>query len=231
MGDALRDLGFEVTLRQDAGLNTMLDAMRDFVRRAQGSDIRLFYYAGHGIQVKGKNYLVPVDAVLGSEDEVPARTADVNELLSRLGTVQGGLNIVILDACRNNPFADVGMVGPDGRVVRFRGSAAPGLAPVEAPQGTLVAFATAPGAIAMDGANFRNSLYTKHLLEYIGAPALPVEQMFKRVRIAVAQETQRLQVPWESSSLMGDFCFREAPGGGCAGDGSIRIGPVPIGVK
>ena len=111
------------------------------------------------------------------------------------------------------------MVTADGRVVRSRSLGSPpppqGLAHVDAPNGTLVAFATAPGAVAMDGANFRNSLYTKHLLEHIGIPGLPVEQMFKRVRMAVAQETNRQQVPWESSSLMGEFCFRAAPGRGC----------------
>src|SRR5205823_2350923 len=137
-----------------------------------------------------------------------------------------GLNIVILDACRNNPFASNAMVGPDGRVVRFRGTVAPGLAAVDAPQGTLVAFATAPGSIAMDGGNLQNSLYTKYLLENIRTPALPVEQLFKRVRVAVARDTQRMQIPWVSSSLMGDFCFRGVPGKGCVADDGPRFGPI-----
>lgn len=228
MAKALGDLGFEVTVLQDASLDRMLDAMRTFVRRSQKADVRLFYYAGHGMQVKGRNFLVPVDAVIGGEDEVPSTTADLNELVNQLGAIRTGLNIIILDACRNNPFAGNAMVGPDGRVVRFRGSVSPGLAAVDAPQGTLVAFATAPGAVAMDGGSQQNSLYTRHLLENIRIPALPVEQLFKLVRIGVARDTQRMQIPWESSSLMGDFCFREVPGKGCVVDAAASIGPIKI---
>jgi carboxyl-terminal processing protease len=219
MATSLRSLGFEVLLKEDAGLDAMIDALRDFSRRAQDAQVRLFYYAGHGVQVRGRNYLVPVDADIKNEDEVPSRSADVNDLLDRLGQMKNGLNIVILDACRNNPFTGNPVLTADGRVVRSRslGAQRQGLAQVDAPQGTLVAFATAPGSIAMDGANYRNSLYTKHLLDHIGDPGVPVEQMFKRVRMAVAQETNRQQVPWESSSLMGDFCFRSEPGRPCAG--------------
>ncbi len=222
MAEALERLGFEVELQENATLTEMIGALRRFTAAASENDVRLFYYAGHGIQVKGRNYLIPVDAELMSEDEVGFKSADVNELLERLGQLRSGLNIMILDACRNNPFANLNFVGPDGRLVRFRGSGRPGLAPVDAPAGTLVAFATAPGSVAMDGGNQRNSLYTRHLLDHIGAPGLPVEQLFKRVRIAVAQETKWLQVPWESSSLMGDFCFRTPPDGQCSfGGGSL----------
>jgi uncharacterized caspase-like protein len=222
MGATLQSLGFEVALKENANLQSMIDSIREFSLKAKDSQVRLFYYAGHGVQVKGKNYLIPVDVEIAAEDEVASKSADVNELLERLGQIRAGLNIMILDACRNNPFNGAAMVGSDGRVVRFRGSVRSGLAQVDAPQGTLVAFATAPGAVAMDGGNFQNSLYTKHLLNHIVVAGLPVEQMFKRVRIAVAQETQRLQVPWESSSLMGDFCFKTAPDGRCViGDASL----------
>jgi hypothetical protein len=112
-------------------------------------------------------------------------------------------------------FKNVGYKTADGRFIRLRGGGRPGLARVDAPQGTLVAFSTAPGAAAMDGRGSANSLYTRHLLENISVPGLPVEQLFKRVRIAVAQETRRMQIPWESSSLMGDFCFRRSPAGTC----------------
>ena len=228
MAVALTELGFDVTLLQDARFDLMLDAMRNFARKGQNAEVRLFYYAGHGMQVKGRNFLVPVDAVISGEEEVPLATADLNELVTQLGALKTGVNILILDACRNNPFAGNAMVGPDGRVVRFRGAVAPGLAAVDAPQGTLVAFATAPGAIAMDGGNLSNSLYTRYLLDNIRTPALPVEQLFKRVRIAVARDTQRLQIPWESSSLMGDFCFRDAPGKPCSGDDAPQIGPIQV---
>lgn len=215
MSATLKDLGFIVITRENASVSIMLDAIREFALKAKDNQVRLFYYAGHGVQVKGKNYLIPVDANIQSEDDIPAKSADVTELLDRLGQLQNGLNMVILDACRNNPFANPNLVGADGRLIRFRGKAQSGLAQLEAPQGTLVAFSTAPGAIAMDGSNFSNSLYTKHLLANIQAPGLPVEQLFKRVRIAVAQETKRMQVPWESSSLMSDFCFKVNADGKC----------------
>jgi uncharacterized caspase-like protein len=233
MSEALKQLGFDVVLQENAGLEAMVSAIRTFSLKAKESEVRLFYYAGHGVQVKGKNYLIPVDADIQGEEEIPAKSADVTEVLERLGQLRTGLNIVILDACRNNPFATVGFVGPDGRLVRFRGAAAvrPGLAQVDAPAGTLVAFATAPGAIAMDGGNLPNSLYTKHLLANIATPGLPVEQMFKRVRVGVAQETNRQQVPWESSSLMGDFCFRTPPGGKCFAGENLLVDPVKLAPK
>ena len=215
MAEALERLGFTVELLENAGLIKMIESIRRFVSAASDNDVRLFYYAGHGVQVKGRNYLIPVDAELRSEDEIAFKSADMNELLERLGQLRDGLNIMILDACRNNPFANLNFVAPDGRLVRFRGAANSGLAAVDAPAGTLVAFATAPGAVAMDGGNQRNSLYTRHLLDNIDAVGLPVEQLFKRVRVAVARDTRRLQVPWESSSLMGDFCFRTRADGQC----------------
>jgi carboxyl-terminal processing protease len=177
--------------------------------------VRLLYYAGHGLQLKGRNYLLPVDTDIRAEDEVPAKSADLNELLDRLGTLKQGINIVILDACRNNPFSGAEIVGPDGRRLRFRGATPAGLAPVEAPLGSMVAFSTAPGGVALDNPAEKNSLYTKHLIAQMQSPGLPVELLFKNVRLSVARETGRVQVPWESSSLTGDFCFRLAPSGGC----------------
>jgi carboxyl-terminal processing protease len=126
------------------------------------------------------------------------------------------MNIVILDACRNNPFSGELVVGPDGRRLKFRGATPAGLAPVDAPLGSMVAFSTAPGGVALDNPNEKNSLYTKHLLGTMQTPGLPVEMLFKQVRLAVARETGRIQVPWESSSLTGDFCFRLGPQGTCS---------------
>ncbi len=223
MAQSLEKLGFSVDLQENSGLMAMIESIRRFASAARDNEVRLFYYAGHGVQVKGRNYLIPVDAELRGEDEVAFKSADVIELLDSLAQLREGLNIVILDACRNNPFANLSFVDPDGRLVRFRGAGNPGLAPVDAPAGTLVAFATAPGAVAMDGGNQSNSLYTRHLLANIGVVGLPVEQLFKRVRIAVAQETRWMQVPWESSSLMGDFCFRTTPGGQCTFSGGSLI--------
>src|SRR5437870_4944441 len=221
MADALRSLGFEVEYRENANMRTMLDATRRFVLKSPSYGVRLFYYAGHGVQINGRNYLIPVDADIQSEEDVPLKSADVGEILERLGQNKSGMNLVILDACRNNPFANGAMVLADGRRLKFRGPTPAGLAPVDAPTGTLVAFSTAPGAVAIDGIGAAHSLYTKHLLANLPTPGLPVEQLFKRVRIAVTQETKRQQVPWESSSLMGDFCFKTAEGGACVYDSSL----------
>ena len=216
MAASLRGLGFDVDLRENIALPALLEAMRQFAFTGRSYDVRLFYYGGHGIQLDGKNYLLPVGTDIKTEQDIPARSADLGEFLERVGQFSHGLNILILDACRNNPFAGDGAPLADGRRVRFRGAALGGLAPVDAPSGTLVAYSTAPGAIALDGADGRHSLYTQYLLEQIETPGLPVEQLFKRVRIAVAAATQRQQVPWENSSLMGDFCFRVISDGSCA---------------
>jgi carboxyl-terminal processing protease len=213
---ALKGLGFDVALRENTSLRDMIEAFRQFSLSARTARVRVIFYAGHGVQVKGRNYLLPVDTEIRAEDEVAAKSADLNELLERLGTMQSGINIVILDACRNNPFSGAVVLGPDGRRLKFRGATPAGLAPVEAPLGSMVAFSTAPGGVALDNPGEKNSLYTKHLLGHMQSPGLPVEMLFKQVRLAVARETGRVQVPWESSSLTGDFCFRLGPQGNCS---------------
>ena len=169
----------------------MIESFRRFSTTTQGARVRVVFYAGHGVQVKGRNYLLPVDTEIRAEEEVPAKSADLNELLDRLGTMKDGINIVILDACRNNPFSGAEVLGPDGRRLKFRGATPSGLAPVEAPLGSMVAFSTAPGGVALDNPGEKNSLYTKHLLASMQAPGLPVELLFKQVRLGVARETGR----------------------------------------
>ena len=216
VADSLRTLGFDVTLRTDAGLADMLDAMSRFSAGAADAAVRLVFFAGHGLQAKGKNYLLPVDADIKGEDEVAGRSADVGELIDRLGRVQHGINIVILDACRNNPFSGGEIVTADGRRLKFRGLASKGLAAIDAPAGTMVAFSTSPGGVALDNAKEEHSLYIKHLIENMKTPGLPVELLFKQVRVSVARDTQRMQVPWESSSLTGEFCFKADGKGTCS---------------
>ena len=211
----LRTLGFDVMQRENLGLRDMVEAFRQFSFSARSAAVRLVFYAGHGVQVNGRNYLLPVDTEIRSEVEMPAKSADLNELLDRLGAIKHGMNIFILDACRNNPFSGTEIVGPDGRRLKFRGMAKAGLAQVEAPLGSMVAFSTTPGGVALDNPGERNSLYTKHLLAMMQAPGLPIELVFKQVRLGVARETGRAQVPWESSSLTGDFCFRQGENGAC----------------
>jgi carboxyl-terminal processing protease len=216
---ALKLLGFQVILREDTSQREMLDAMREFSRRAAKSQVRMLYYAGHGVQLRGRNYLMPVDADVQSEDEIAQKGADITELLERLGTLPDGVNLVILDACRNNPFVTSIAQISDSRRIRTRGLGpqTSGLAPVQAPMGTLIAYSTAPGSVAIDNPQQKNSVYTKHLLANLRTPSVPIERLFKQVRVAVAQETQQQQVPWETSSLMGEFCFRVDATGKCSG--------------
>ncbi len=216
VADTLRTLGFDVTLRENTSLRDMIESFRKFSLTARSARVRVLYYAGHGVQVQGRNYLLPVDTEIHGEDEMAAKSADLNELIERLGAMAQGINIVILDACRNNPFSGAMILGPDGRRLKFRGATPGGLAAVDAPLGSMVAFSTAPGGVALDNPNENNSLYTRHLLSAMQTPGLAVELLFKQVRLAVARDTGRVQVPWESSSLTGDFCFKLGPQGGCS---------------
>ncbi len=216
---ALKVLGFDVILKENTTQRELIDAMREFSRRAAKSQVRLLFYAGHGVQVRGRNYLMPVDADVQSEDDIPQKGADVAELLERLATMNDGVNLIVLDACRNNPFTLNTAQLADVRRIRTRGLGpqTSGLAPLQAPSGTLIAFSTAPGSVAIDNPQQKNSVYTKHLLESFRAPNVPIERMFKQVRVGVAQETQQQQIPWETSSLMGEFCFRTSTTGKCTG--------------
>lgn len=212
---ALSGLGFAVDLKTDTTRRELIESLRQFALAADRSAVRVVFYAGHGVQAKGRNYLLPVDAEPTSESEIPETGADAAEFIDRLGEVKQGINIVILDACRVNPFTGGVIVGPDGRRLKFRGLTPSGLARLEAPVGTLVAFSTSPGGVALDGPRGEHSIYAKHLLQHLATPGLAIEYLFKRVRIEVAEETGRVQVPWESSSLTADFCFRPGRGGGC----------------
>lgn len=216
VGAALRELGFEIIQLENATMAQMLDAMREFLQRARASQVRVVYFAGHGLQLKGRNYLVPVDALIQGEDDVPARTADATEFVDKLGQFRSGVNVVILDACRNNRFG----AGTRMRWLGAPRSVMPGLAQIAAPRGTLIAFSAAPGAVAFDGAD-GHSAYARHLVANMRTPGLPVEQLFKRVRVAVSEDTRQQQIPWESSSLIGDFCFKASSAGGCLAEPAV----------
>ena len=215
VAEVVRQLGYAVTLRENTSLRDLVEVVRDFSLRAASTSVRLVFYAGHGVQAKGRNYLLPVDADPRSEDEVAKQSLDVGGFVDRLSTLQQGTNIVVLDACRVNPFAGGVIVGPDGRRLKFRGSTPTGLAALDAPVGTLVAFSTAPNGVALDGPGGQHSVYAKHLLTHLATPGLPIEQLFKKIRIGVAEDTQRVQVPWESSSLTSEFCFKNTAQGVC----------------
>ncbi len=215
VADRLKQLGFTVLFRENTTMGQLVEAIRDFSIKAANNAVRVVFYAGHGIQSKGRNYLVPVDADVQSEEDISTKSADVGELVDRLGNLKHGINIVILDACRVNPFAAGVVIGPDGRRIKFRGGSKPGLAPLDAPVGTLIAYSTAPNGVALDGVGEQHSIYTKHLLANLATPGMAIEQLFKKIRIGVAEETQRVQVPWEYSSLTADFCFQSSAIGRC----------------
>ena len=199
MMTALEDLDFEVIHRSDASQKEMEEAIRDFGKQLREFEVGLFYFAGHGIQVDGRNYLIPVDAQIETESDVKYESVDAGRVLGKMEDVENDLNIIILDACRDNPFA---------RSFRTQSY---GLAKMDAPKGSLIAYATAPGSVAADGTG-RNGIYTKHLLKYMREPGLPIESVLKKVRIDVMEETGDKQVPWESSSLRGDFYFKPKRG-------------------
>jgi hypothetical protein len=190
----LSELGFEVIYKQNSSQAEMKRAIREFGDKIVKGDVALFYFAGHGAQVNGENYLIPVDAVITKEEEIEYESVNAGFVLAQMASAQNNLNIVILDACRNNPFAR-----------SFR-SQAQGLAQIRAPAGTLIAYATAPGSVAADGKG-KNGLYTEELLKSMRAPGLKIEDVFKQVRVAVRKKSQGKQTPWESSSLEGDFYF------------------------
>ena len=196
---ALKDSGFTVIYRENIDQRGMLAALREYGDQLRsgggGAGTGLFYYAGHGMQIKGRNYLIPVGSNVEREDEVAYGAVDVQAVLDKMEAAGSATNIMILDACRNNPF------------VRASRSGAVGLAQMDAPIGTLVAFATSPGNVASDGAG-QNGLYTQHLLTAMRQPGLKLEDVFKQVRANVRRDSQNKQVPWEATSLEGDFYFK-----------------------
>jgi tetratricopeptide (TPR) repeat protein len=194
MANALKDVGFDVILLENADLKQIENAIDTFHHQLKAGGVGLFYYAGHGTQVDGENYLIPVNAKLDVAEDVRYEAIPVGKVLARMEDAANQMNIVILDACRNNPFA------------RKWRSSQRGLAPIQSARGALIAFATEPGGVAADGEG-ENGLYTSFLLKHLKTPNLDVELMFKRVREDLVQATQNKQVPWEYSSLVGDFSF------------------------
>ena len=203
LGEALKELGFQVIVRENATRKDMIEGIREFGQAIDGANTALFFYAGHAMQFKDRNYLIPIDAAMGSEEDVTFFSVEIGQIFDRMDRARTKFNFIILDACRDNPFAASFKVSSQG------------LAQMSSPSGTLIAYATAPGSVAADGFG-RNGVYTKHILQNIRQPDLPVEIMFKRVREGVERETRKLQTPWDSSSLKGDFVFNASGGGKAA---------------
>ena len=194
MARTLANLGFQVVKLENQTQRGMKAAIRELGNQLSKGGVGLFFFAGHGVQMNGANYLLPVDADIAKEHEVEDQGVSMNLVMGELESARNRMNVIILDACRDNPFAS-----------RFR-SATRGLAVIKnAPTETYIAFSTQPGEKARE--DDRNGVYTQELLKHIQTPGIGIEDVFKRVRAGVLQKTQGVQQPWESSSITGSFYF------------------------
>ncbi|WP_316229401.1 caspase family protein [Bradyrhizobium sp. SZCCHNR1070] len=202
MAQLLTDAGFDVTAAADLSLRDINRQVGDFAARvaAKGPDtVALVFYAGHGLQIDGENYLIPVDVDPQREADIPLQAVRLNDVLNTLNSVPSRMRILLLDACRNNPFPALNQTAGHGLALVDAKTGAPG---------TFLSYSTSPGAEAEDGSGSNsNSPYTAALLKAAREPGLPIEEAFKRVRVAVNKETEGRQTPWESSSLTEDFRF------------------------
>lgn len=195
MAATLRNMGFGVVEVLDGNRAQMMDAIERANKQLQGKQgVGMLFYAGHGLQLDWRNYMVPVDAKLSTVADVPKQTVDIEVVMKSFQQAGNRMNIVVLDACRDDPFAN-------GKT-----STGKGLAPLDAPTGTFLAYATAPGNVAQDGTG-KNGLYTSFLLQELQKPTARIEDVFKRVRFAVRKASNGAQIPWETTSLEDDFVF------------------------
>jgi uncharacterized protein (TIGR02145 family) len=212
---ALESVGFTVMKYENLNQVQMKKAIDDFGVKLKSNEVGLFFYAGHGIQSKGYNYLIPVDANLQSEQQVEYDCVQADRVLALMEASGSKVNIIILDACRNNPFERSWTRSSTGR----------GLAFMNAPGGTLIAYSTAPGTTAQDGSG-NNSPYTTAFIESAKLSGLTVTQIFQNVTRLVSQKTGKQQIPWISSSLTGDFYFNT--GGNATSEFQNEIQVTPI---
>jgi len=217
IASTLEDLYFETTLLHDASKPQIEQAVKKFLRRLGRDDegVGLFYYAGHGVQLQGDNYLVPVEVNVGTEQQIKHASFNIAHLLNGMRELNTATNIIIMDACRDNPFINIAKEGTRsvdsgdsrGLVKVTIPELDTGLSKLDAPPNTLIAFATAPGRVALDG-DGRNSPYTAKLIESMQRTGLTIGEVFRQVREAVLNVSKGSQIPWESSSLVQDFYFK-----------------------
>ena len=196
----LTDSGFEVSTASDLSQSQMRETVSEFAGKvaAKGADtVALVFYAGHGLQIDGENYLVPIDIDVKREADIPIRAVRLNDILNTLTSVPSKMRILMLDACRNNPFPDISKTAGGGLAIVDAKVGSPG---------TFLSFSTSPGAVAEDGTG-SNSPYTSALLAAGKEQGIPIEETFKRVRLAVNKVTEGRQTPWDSSSLTEDVRF------------------------
>jgi uncharacterized caspase-like protein len=200
---ALEALDYRVTLAFDLNPEQMAKVVREFYQQISSDEaIAIFYYAGHAIQLDNTNYLIPIDADISDINSLELNAFSLDQLLYSIKISPGKQNVIVLDACRDNPFRQDNLEN-NNEVGIFNLSG--GLAPLEAPSNTLVAYATEPGGIASDGKG-RNGTYTKALLKYM-SKSMPAAELFRKVRNSVIKATNKKQIPWEHSSLTQEFYF------------------------
>lgn len=195
VAQALTGLNFSVVLKVDVNRREMEEAIEDFSIKLSKGGVGLFYYAGHGVQLNGANYLIPIGANINKQKDVRYEAVNLGRLLDGMGEARNGLNIAILDACRNNPLPQ-----------SFRSSGDRGLVRVNSPEGTVIAFSTGPGSVAKDGEG-RNGLYTQYLLKHLKTKNISIDTLLKRVSRDVKVASDRKQSPWRESSFDGEFFF------------------------
>lgn len=198
---ALAALGFSVVKLTDARIEEVDRAISSFRDNLNSNDVGLFYFAGHGMQIAGENYITAVDTKFADETSAKYSSYPLNQLIDVMAGCSNSTNLIILDACRNNPYVRAWN----------RDASVNGLAPVFTPKGTLIAFATSPGETAADGVG-RNGSYTESLLRHINTPDVPIEDVFKRTRNTLSVITSGKQTSWEHTSLTGDFVFNASIG-------------------
>lgn len=209
VADMLRGTGFKVVVGTDLTREGMLDKLSEFGAISRGADVALFFYAGHGIQVEGRNFLVPIDADLKTDFDAKTRSIEIDQVLQATMS-EAKVKLVLLDACRDNPF-----------VTEIKRSLASttrstvvqtGLAEMRSGEGTLIAFATGPGQTALDGEG-RHSPFTRALLAHLPKPGVEIDLALKHVRAQVQEETRKQQLPWSNTNMTGVFYMRDAPKG------------------
>ncbi|EGR1130011.1 caspase family protein [Vibrio cholerae] len=196
MSQKLLEFGFSVIKLTDATKKSIDESVNSFRDNLNSNEIGLFYFAGHGMQIEGENYITAVDSDFSTEIDAKYSSYPLNKIIEIMEKSENKTNIIILDACRNNPYLRAWNRDPSHE----------GLAPVHAPKGTIIAFSTSPGEVASDGAK-RNGAYTQALLQHIATPDILIEDMFKRVRNSLTVLTKGRQTSWEHTSLSGDFFF------------------------
>ena len=196
IADKLLNLGFVVNKITDCTAADLMKASKEFGTQLQRYDVGLFYFAGHGLQIEGLNYLTCTDTSFIDDPSTKFTSVCLDHVIGYMQEGTCNINILILDACRDNPY-----------IRKYRGAEDSGLAPIHAPKGTIIAFSTSPGEKAQDYGNGPNSIYTESFLKHIDTANLPIEAFFKRVRTSVYDLSKKNQTSWEHTSLIGDFCF------------------------